>query len=330
MKRLHALLAGLLAWSATIGAAMPPEQEDAIRAFADEMASKHGFDSRALGNLLSKATIQEDILKAMSRPAEAKPWYEYRTIFLTDARIEGGARFWREQEALLRRAEQEYGVAPEIIVAILGVETRYGGNVGKHRVLDALATLTFAYPPRASYFRKELEAFLLLARDERLDPTEARGSYAGAMGLAQFMPSSYRTYAVDFDGDGRRNLTQSPADAIGSIANYLKRHGWQRGGPITVPARISGRPVDDLVAAGMEPSLSQDRLAAQGVVPDVSLPAGALASLVKLEGRWGPEYWLGLKNFYAITRYNHSNLYAMAVYQLSREILDLRGTNKSG
>jgi membrane-bound lytic murein transglycosylase B len=318
------LLAGLMACTGVASAAVPPEQADALHAFVDEMVAKHRFDAKSLTSLLDGARFQDDIVRAISRPAEAKPWYEYRPIFVNPTRIEGGVRFWREQEALLRRAEQEYGVAPEIIVAIIGVETRYGGNVGKYRVLDALTTLTFGYPPRAAYFRSELESFLLLARDERIDFNEVKGSYAGAMGLAQFMPSSYRAYAVDFDGDGRRDLWNSPADAIGSVANYLKRHGWQRGGLVTLPVRAVGPAVDSLVAAGMQPSLGPDRLAAGGVVTDTSLPPGSLVSLIRLEGRAGKEYWLGLNNFYSITRYNHSNLYAMAVFQLSREILDLR------
>lgn len=332
MNRIRLLLVALLTLAGLAlaePAAVPSESREAgMRAFVEEMATKHGFDRVGLRALLAGTRFQDDIIRAISRPAEAKPWYEYRGIFVTLARIEGGVRFWRDNEALLRRAEQEFGVAPEIIVAILGVETRYGGTTGKYRVLDALATLAFGYPPRASFFRGQLEALLLLAREEGINPAQVKGSYAGAMGLPQFIPTSYRAFAVDFDGDGRRDLLNSRADAIGSVANYFKQHGWQRGGMVTVPARTSGMGLESLVKAGMKPSLGVEELAARGVYGDAVLPRNTLASLVRLEGRSGDEYWLGLNNFYAITRYNHSNLYAMAVFQLSQEILELRRATK--
>lgn len=334
MRRIPLLLAAWLVFAglASAGPVTPSatEREAAMRAFVEEMTDKHGFDRGGLRALLAGARFQEDIIRAISRPAEAKPWHEYRGIFVNLARIEGGARFWRDNEGLLRRAEREFGVPPEMIVAIIGVETRYGGNTGKYRVLDALATLAFGYPPRASFFRKELEALLLLAREEGIDLAQVKGSYAGAMGLPQFIPSSYRAYAVDFDGDGRRDLLSSRADVIGSVANYFKEHGWRRGAPVTVPARASGGGLEPLVKAGMKPSLNIETLSAKGVVSDTVLPRGTLASLVRLEGRGGDEYWLGLNNFYVITRYNRSNLYAMAVFQLSREILELRRATQDG
>jgi membrane-bound lytic murein transglycosylase B len=279
-------------------------------------------------DLLGQARFRSDIIEAMRRPAEAKPWYKYRPIFVTMARTRAGVQFWRSNEALLERAEREYGVAPEIIVAIIGVETRYGGYTGKHRVLDALSTLAFGYPKRAPFFRKQLEEFLLLTREEEVDPLKAKGSYAGAMGMPQFIPSSYREYAVDFDADGKRDLWNSTADAIGSVANYFRRHGWRDGEQVTLKARVRQRPDDALAEAGLKPSLPMQRLAGMGVEVKDSPPGDTLVSLVRLENRNGEEYWLGLQNFYVITRYNHSALYAMAVYQLSREILAERSADR--
>ena len=327
MRLLRLAIMLLLALASFAVAASPAERKQAVRAFVDEMVERHGFDRPDLMRLMAKARFRGSIIKAMRRPAEAKPWYQYRPIFVTTARARGGLQFWQQNRALLERAEKEYGVAPEIIVAIIGVETRYGGNTGSYRVLDALSTLAFGYPKRAEFFRKQLEEFLLLGREEGIDLLAAKGSYAGAMGMPQFIPSSYRAYAVDFDGDGKRDLLNSTADVIGSVANYFRRHDWKNGDMVTLKARTGGSDLDALVEAGMKPSLSLEQLAGNGVAVDEVLPAGVKASLVRLEYEQGEEYWLGLHNFYVITRYNHSNLYAMAVYQLSREILALR---KSG
>jgi membrane-bound lytic murein transglycosylase B len=329
MKPLRFILAAALAITGATVAASPEEREQAVSAFVNDMAEKHGFEHKALMRIMNKARFRRDIIRVMQRPAEAKPWHQYRPIFVTQARTRGGVQFWRDHEALLEHAEKEFGVAPEMIVAIIGVETRYGGNTGKYRVLDSLSTLAFGYPKRANFFRKELEEFLLLSREEDIDIAETKGSYAGAMGMPQFIPSSYRAYAVDFDGDGKRDLLNSTADVIGSIANYFKMHGWKSGDTVTLKARTGTSKLDALVDAGMKPSLSPQQLSEHGVEAEGEpLPKNALASLIRLENKSEDEYWLGLHNFYVITRYNHSNLYAMAVYQLSQEILELRSATQ--
>ena len=305
-----------LGWTG-VKAALDTEQ----RAFVDEMVSKHGFDRAELAGVLGDAQFQDGIIALITRPAEAKPWYEYRAIMVTPDRIEQGVEFWQRNAATLQRAEAEFGVPPEIITAILGIETRYGRNTGRHRVLDALFTLGFGYPKRASFFRNELEQFLLMVREEHLDARALTGSYAGAMGKAQFMPSSFRAYAIDFDGDGRRDLWGSDADAIGSVANYFARNGWRPGERVALPASGVDSRHQRFLEAGVKPSLTLGELAAAGVrVAADGLPADTPCSLFDLDEENGPAYWAGLQNFFAITRYNRSELYAMAVYQLSREI----------
>jgi membrane-bound lytic murein transglycosylase B len=295
-----------------------------VQSFIDEMVQRHGMDRDELSRLFAQAQLREDILRAISRPAESKPWYDYRPIFLTTSRIEGGVRFWDEHADILAAAEQAFGVDAQVIVAIIGVETRYGHNAGSYRVIDALSTLAFAYPPRAKFFRGELEQFLLLTDEERVDRSEAQGSYAGAMGHGQFIASSYRRYAVDFDADGRRDLWHSKRDIIASVANYLHVHGWQLGAPVAEPALVNGIPDAALAAAGLKPSLMVADLQAQGITTRQDHSGDRPVSLVELEQRDGPEYWLGFNNFYVITRYNRSPLYAMAVYQLSEEIRKAR------
>lgn len=323
----RALAAILLCISATV-TAKPADFDRKTREFTREMAQKHGFDQAELGRLMSGISYRQKIIDAISRPAEAKPWHQYRKIFVTESRAREGVAFWEANKDLLQRAEREFGVSQEIIVAIIGVETRYGRHAGTYPVMDALATLAFGYPKRADFFRRELEEFLLLAREEGLDLTGTKGSYAGAMGMPQFISSSYRAYAVDFDGDGKRDLISNRADVIGSVAAYFKRHGWTRGAPITSPARGAGTGHERFVKGGMKPSFTIDELARSGITPKTPLPGGSLSSLIKLEGIQGNEYWLGLNNFYVITRYNHSNLYAMAVYQLSRKILAGKSARK--
>ncbi|HRX69617.1 MAG TPA: lytic murein transglycosylase B [Candidatus Competibacteraceae bacterium] len=292
-----------------------------VQVFIREMATKHGFNPNRLQAIFSRARTQPSIIRAMSRPAEAKPWYAYRDIFINDRRIRGGVKFWRAHAATLAKAERIYGVPPEIVVAIIGVETQYGGNMGNYRVLEALSTLAFDYPRRADYFRKELENYLLLTRAEGIDPLALRGSYAGAMGLGQFMPSSFLSYAVDFDGDGHRDLWDNPRDAIGSVANYFNKHGWRGGEPITVPASVSGVRYSQWVSRKLAPPTdSVASLQAQGISPSRPVRGGQSAMLLEFEGRNGLEYWLGFANFYVITRYNHSQLYAMAVHQLGQAI----------
>ncbi|PCH62445.1 MAG: lytic murein transglycosylase B, partial [Gammaproteobacteria bacterium] len=270
--------------------------------------------------------VKASILKAISRPAEkSKPWYDYRKIFITEKRIDGGVRFWQQHADSLAAAEQKYGVSAEIIVAILGVETRYGGNVGGYRVVDALSTLAFRYPPRSPFFRSELEHFLLLTREEQMSHLDPIGSYAGAMGLGQFMPSSYREYAVDFDQDGKRDIWTNPVDAIGSIANYLKRHGWVAGETIVHQTFVNGDEPASLLKKGLKPSISRAELTIAGVSLH-NLPAGEDdLALIALTQRDGEEYWLARQNFYAVTRYNHSRMYAMAVTQLAQMIREQYG-----
>ena len=319
------LLAGLLLGSTGVGAALDAEQ----RGFVDEMVRRHGYDRAELTRILEDAQFQDGIIALISKPAESKPWYEYRAIMLTPERIEQGAEFWQRNAETLRRAETAYGVPPEVITAIVGVETRYGRNTGRHRVLDALVTLAFGYPKRAAFFRKELEQYLLMVREEGLDARSLNGSYAGAMGRSQFMPSSFRAYAVDFDGDGRRDLWSSDADAIGSIANYFIRNGWRPGEGVVLPASGVDARHRRFLEAGLEPKFTLGELAAAGVRVDGGLPADTPCSLFDLDEENGPAYWAGLQNFYAITRYNRSELYAMAVYQLSREIARLQAAGES-
>lgn len=301
--------------------ARPSNFDSQILGFVKDMSEKHDYTYSELKEIMLQANYQRKIIDAISRPAETLPWYKYRAIFLTSERAREGTEFWHANADLLRLAEEMYGVPPEIIVAIIGVETRYGRHDGGYLVLDALSTLAFGYPKRSSFFRKELEEFLLLIREEEINPLTVKGSYAGAMGKPQFIPSSYRTYAVDFDEDGKRDLMNNNSDVIGSVAAYFKRHGWVKGKPITTRAKGVNKRHKHFIKAGMKPGIRIDQLRQSGLEFDLSLPADAISSLIHLEGDADDEYWLGLENFYTITRYNHSNLYAMAVYQLSREIL---------
>lgn len=304
-------------------------QNEDVQAFIEEVSQKHGFKKDELKKLFAKVEFKQKIIDAITRPAESKPWYEYRPIFVTETRITEGVKFWNEHQDELERAHQEYGVPPEIIVAIIGVETRYGRHKGGHRVMDSLSTLAFGYPKRAKFFRQELEQYLLLAREENLDPLSINGSYAGAMGKAQFISSSYRNYAVDFDGDGKRDLWNNTSDAIGSVANYFKRHKWQPDGPITTPAIVGSNHIKVLVEKGIKPHSTVAELRKRGVTPKTKVDPNEMGALIELQNRAGREYWLGLNNFYVITRYNHSPLYAMAVYQLGQAILNDKGLKRN-
>ncbi len=312
----------LLASPVQAGEATQPLRAE-VEAFIAEMSAKHGIAPAQLRLLLRHAEPQPDILRAMSAQTTARPWHRYRPLFVNAERIAGGVRFWRQHAALLARAEQEFGVPAEIIVATIGVETVYGRFTGTHRVIDALATLAFDFPRRAEFFRGELEEFLLLVRDGVVDPLRSQGSYAGAMGMPQFLPSSMRRYGIDFDGDGRVSFWDGAADAIGSVANYYRAFGWQTGRPVVVPATVEGDGHVALAEQGIEPRLDAQALRAAGVTPAADIGAERVAMLV-LEGAAGSEYWLGLNNFYVITRYNRSTNYAMSVYQLAGEIRKAR------
>jgi membrane-bound lytic murein transglycosylase B len=287
-----------------------------IHAFVREMSLKHPINAAEWERLLARVIRRDDILEAIARPAEGKPWGAYRKIFLTPERTAAGIRFLAAHRKDFARAERTYGVPAETIAAIIGVETFYGRNQGKHRVIDALATLAFHHPKRAAFFRTELAQYLLLSRAEGWDPFAQRGSYAGAMGYGQFMPSSYQNFAVDFDGDGRRDLLRSIPDAIGSVANYFRHHGWQRGLPVVVRAEAAGAPPGPLTTA-LEPTLTVAELRQAGLTVRSSAPANTPVSFIDLTAEDGHEYWVGFQNFYTITRYNHSALYAMAVWQLA-------------
>ena len=293
----------------------------AAQAFVDRMAAE-GFDRAQVADWLSRARRQQWIIDFVHKP-DAKPstqptgsWTRYRAKFLTDANIAKGVTFWGRYERELNRAQEKYGVPPEYVVAIIGVETNWGGYMGKHRVMDALATLSFDFPRRSDYFTDELAAYLKMARDEGMDPFKPQGSYAGAMGYGQFMPSSYLKWAVEFDGDGRRDLW-NPVDAIGSVANYFAVHGWKRGEPVAVKADASGAVA---LKAGFDTRYSLDALARDGIRPQGRLPTGDEVSLIRLDATGGYQFWLGLNNFYVITRYNHSSYYAMAVHQLAQAL----------
>lgn len=303
-----------------VGEFVKYEELDAIIAHLEQ---EKIYAPGELKGLFEQVARDEGVLKAIARPAEGtKEWKEYRPIFLTRERIDKGLAFWREHEAVLNRAEAQYGVPPEMILAILGVETKYGGNKGRNRVIDALATLGLDYPPRAPFFRKELREFLILSRENGLDPLNTWGSYAGAMGFPQFMPSSWRRLAVDFDGDGKIDLINNPVDAIGSIGNYFKANGWKTGEPVTVRARIINQEYDTITSKDLKTVNTLGEIAKKGLVPReaASYLATTPASAIRLQGENGGEFWLGFTNFYVITTYNRSILYAMAAFQLSQEL----------
>lgn len=300
----------------------PPQLREDLQVFADRVVTKHKLDEDRVRDTLLKIQFQQSVIQAVNAPATSKPWKDFRVGLLSRQRIDAGVRYWAENDVWLQRARDTFGVPEELIVSIIGIETLYGRNMGSYRVLDAVATLAFEVPARASFFQGELEEFLLLCRDLNLDPVALRGSYAGAMGAPQFIPSSYRRYARDFDGDGRIDLWTSPADAIGSVANYLKEFGWRWTGEVALRANVTDvQRADELVRLGVRPVHSAAQIEEKGVTPHRPLRDGESAALMLFQGDGGPEYWLGLDNFYVITRYNRSQNYAMAVWQLSQEIL---------
>jgi membrane-bound lytic murein transglycosylase B len=326
--RVRAWTCGALAAAGLLAAAGAPEAAQGfahrpeVASFVAEMADRHGFARSELERLFAQARPQPSVLAAIApQPPGVRSWRAYRANFVNARRIDGGVQFWRAHAAALARAEREFGVPAEIVVAIIGVETEYGRNLGGYRVLDALATLAFDYPRRADYFRWELEQYLLLARESRLDARSTRGSFAGAIGIAQFMPGSIRRFALDFDGDGRIDLAASAADAIGSVANFLREHGWVSGAPVALPARADGPRSRAFADGGVTPAHHPDVLREAGVEFADALPPGAPVVLIELETPGEPaEHLVGLQNFYALTRYNRSSFYAAAVLELAQAV----------
>ncbi len=319
-----ALIVALPMAASAVGMAAVPESEQ--RAFAAEVAAAGGPSTDSVLATLAEARIQSSILAAIARPAEKKPWKDYRPIFLTDERVDGGRVFYEEHRELLDRIAAEYGVPAEIIVAIIGVETRYGRITGSYRVLDALSTLAFHYPPRAPFFRSELKQLFLLGDMHLAYPIdELKGSYAGAMGWGQFMPSSIASYARDGDGDSRIDLWNSVPDIVASVANYFSRHGWETGAPVAerVHPVANARRVEP---NGLEPVYSVEQMEIWGYAPVSHVDPQRASNLLVLEADRGDEYWLTFKNFYVISRYNRSPLYSMAVWQLAQKIAQTMGT----
>ena len=297
-----------------------------VRAFIAELVTEAGFDARTLQRLFAQARYQPRIIAAISRPVLAPPkWYEYAPRFLEPERIDAGVAFWREHRDVLERARREFGIPPEVIVAIIGVETYYGRYTGRYNVFDALTTLAFDYPRRAEFFRGELKQFLLLAREQGISPLAPKGSYAGAIGLPQFMPGNIRAYALDYDRDGRVDLVADIDDAIGSVAHFLLRHGWQAGQPVMTPARDESENAD-AITGKLDGGIAQRRSLAEWVrdgMTGFTFPGDLAADpvgLIMLEEADAPRYWLTFNNFYVLMRYNRSRLYASAVWQLAQEL----------
>ncbi|MEM7054634.1 MAG: lytic murein transglycosylase B [Pseudomonadota bacterium] len=316
------LLLALIVMCAVLmaAAATAEEPHPGSEAFVERVVAEYGLDEAKVRSVLAEAEYKQSIIDAMTRPAESKAWFEYRKIFMDQPRIDGGVEFWRANRPLVDSVAEEFGVPAHVIMAIVGVETRYGLITGSFRVIDALATLGFYYPRRADFFAGELGKFFKLADEEGLELTEVLGSYAGAMGIGQFIPSSYRAYAVDFDDSGSRDLWRSLPDALGSVANYLHVHGWEPDRPVVLA--IDQMPAGLSEEFPIKPAHTLADLVALGIEFDAGeLPMETAATVIELEQEDGPEYWVGLNNFYVITRYNRSPLYAMAVTQLSDAIL---------
>jgi len=311
----------ILAFIAAPGAhALTLSKHPELSAFAAEMTDKYGFTAKQMQRAFGCARIRPEIVDAMERPKELLPWYQYSKIFLTEENVQRGVQFWKKHAAAISRAQEQYGVDPEIIVAIIGVETGFGRNTGSYPIMDALSTLVLDYPSRSDFFRQELTEYLLLTRELKINPCRLKGSYAGAMGMPQFIPSSYRRYAVDFDGDDKRDVLASAEDAIGSVAHYLEENGWEAGAPIMDDARLEGTLYFWIEKLGLKPALPVRQLARYGIFPHRLDNADRRAALISFEGEYGPFYRLGFNNFYVITRYNHNKRYAMAVYELGEMI----------
>lgn len=321
MKRL-ALILLIALWPAARALAGSLAERTEVREFIAEMHEKHGFEQAHLLGLFRQAQPQPKAIKAImpARDPAIRSWQAYRARYVEPVRLEGGLHFWEQQREALEAARETYGVPEEIIVAIIGVETLYGRNTGRFPTLATLATLAFDYPPRATLFRNELEALLLLSRETKSDPLDYRGSYAGALGLPQFLPSSVRNWAVDFDSDGKADLAASAPDAIGSVANFLNSHGWEAGGPVAVAATVSGEAYGALIEAGILPRLTPAEMAGSGVSAGADAPQAPCALIDLVTPGVPTEYRLGYRNFYVLTRYNRSSFYALAVYELALEL----------
>lgn len=321
MRGLWQTLAAMLVLGLAQGAFAGYGQDAEGSQFVADMAGRYGFEAARVSGWLAQAERNDHILETISRPAEKTlEWSEYRRIFIRDERIRKGREFLEHYREAFDRAETEFGVPAGVVAAIIGVETQYGQYRGNYRVIDALATLAFDYPPRSTFFRSELAQFFLMAREQGFDPLTLKGSYAGAMGYGQFIASSYRNFAVDFDGDGVADILNNPIDAIGSVANYFHAHGWQPGQPVAeqLPGDIPADSV--LLTRELKPELTISDYQVAGLQPQSDLPADAPARAIRLNGDNGSELWLTYHNFYVITRYNHSHLYAMAVHELSRSL----------
>jgi len=323
MKRLlmaAALAGGVMSSLAQADAAFLARPD--VQRYIDEQVASGVFNRPELEAVFANVEIKPNIIAILDKPSTSRPWYQFRSSFYNERLLKSGVAFWQQHAAALQRAEQVYGVPPEMVVAILGIETNYGRNTGSFRLADALSTIAFNYPRRAEYFRGELTEFLKLAKEEGIDPLSLKGSYAGAMGLPQFMPSSFRKWAVDFDGSGHRDIWNNVDDAIGSVAHYFQLQGWRHGDDIIIPAAVQpGVDVSGLVADKFNLHLTVGELKARGVLPQAQVADHVQAVLVPLETAPGvTEYWLGLNNFYVITRYNKSTLYAKVAQELADEL----------
>jgi membrane-bound lytic murein transglycosylase B len=305
-------------------------QRKEVQAFIKSMVETQGFNKKDLIALFDQVQLQPQIIESMEKPYEKKSWDEYRKLFITPQRIQGGMEFWKENQEALIKAEKHYGVPANIIVAIIGVETLYGKHQGNYRVLDALSTLAFNYPKRAPFFSKELREYLLLCREHKVSPTKYYGSYAGAMGKPQFMPSSYRYYAADFEGNPRKDLMNDNKAVIASVANYFQKHGWQSNESVAQPAKISGSGYRQINMEYKSAAYPIKKLLNSGVKPlTISYHQPSKAGVIALNTQQGQEYWLAYPNFYVITRYNTSPQYALAVYLLSQQLQDQWVKNSS-
>lgn len=313
------LIIGILLISSIAAQADRFSQQKDVQDFIHSLVKDHGFSEKQLVQWFDQVTYQESIIKALSRPAEkTKAYKSYKPMFVSAETIQKGQVYFEQHRVAFERAEIVFGIPAEVILAIIAIESRFGNNQGSYRVFDALATIGFFYPSRATYFKKELTEYLIFAKTQDIDPFSVKGSYAGAMGLVQFMPSSIRAYAVDFDYDGHIDIWNNPVDAIGSVANYFKRHRWQEGRPVAIRAAVNGDDIERALASSLSLSTTVGETRAYGWIPTEPLESNEPVLPFKIEADTGFQYWYGLNNFYVITRYNRSSLYAMTVNQLSQ------------